>query len=297
MKEVSWMEFQQLLYFIMLAEIKNFTKASEKLFVSQPALSKSITRLEDELDVALIKREGKQISLTEEGKIFYRHSKKIITDIKSAKTELYDISRKYHPTIRIKVCALTGIMPDIIHDFILKNPGVKFELRYGDATNYNDIEYDFIINSTPRTFSSRNKTNILREDLLLISERRNECDGNMYSIEELNEKDMIFPSQNCYYYETVSQLLKKKEIKPNVVAYSDDPVTILELVKKGVGISLMPEYSMPRSYKDEINIRVPNDRNMCRTITLHSNNYNYISTDVRSFGAFIQKYVNNLHAK
>ena len=77
------MELRQLIYFITISETKNFTRAAEKLFISQPALTKQINALESELDVRLFDRTNKAVTLTAAGRTFYLHATQVINEVNS----------------------------------------------------------------------------------------------------------------------------------------------------------------------------------------------------------------------
>ena len=68
------MNLQHLEYFITIAKTKNFTTASNILLVTQPALSKAISKLEEELEVPLFKKSGRNIELTRFGEVFLTHA-------------------------------------------------------------------------------------------------------------------------------------------------------------------------------------------------------------------------------
>lgn len=76
------MNLQQLEYFKIIAETKNFTTASDILSVTQPALSKAISKLEEELDVKLFQREGRNIKITEFGDVFWNMPKELWVKLK-----------------------------------------------------------------------------------------------------------------------------------------------------------------------------------------------------------------------
>ena len=79
------MKRMQLEYFVRIVEEKSFTKAAEKLFISQPALSKSIRALEAELGVTLFKRDPRELSLTSEGENVYCYAVDILNYWQSRK--------------------------------------------------------------------------------------------------------------------------------------------------------------------------------------------------------------------
>ena len=83
------MKRMQLEYFVRIVEEKSFTKAAEKLFISQPALSKSIRALEAELGVTLFKRDPRELSLTSEGENVYCYAVDILNYWQSRTAELF----------------------------------------------------------------------------------------------------------------------------------------------------------------------------------------------------------------
>ena len=83
----------RLITFITLAKIKSFTKASEILNLTQPAVSQQIKYLEEYYGVNLISKKGRQIKLTEEGEILYRYSKQIELLLRSLEGELKNKSQ------------------------------------------------------------------------------------------------------------------------------------------------------------------------------------------------------------
>ena len=86
------MEMRQLRYFLAVAECRNFTRAAEKMHVSQPSLSIQISALEDELSVPLFDRLGRQTCLTEAGRLFHEHAERIIRETERPFESLYERS-------------------------------------------------------------------------------------------------------------------------------------------------------------------------------------------------------------
>ena len=85
------MNLQQLEYFKVIAETKNFTEASNILSVTQPALSKAISKLEEELDVKLFQREGRNIKITKFGEAFLKYAKEALNEIERGKLKLKEM--------------------------------------------------------------------------------------------------------------------------------------------------------------------------------------------------------------
>lgn len=95
------MDLQQLMYFKTVATLGKISDAAESLFISAPALSTSISRLEKELGVRLFDRSGNRITLNTQGKIFLKHTNQILSNLESAKLELCQSLLQQSPCISL----------------------------------------------------------------------------------------------------------------------------------------------------------------------------------------------------
>nr|WP_025986956.1 LysR family transcriptional regulator [Bacillus anthracis] len=86
------MDIRKLRYFIVIAEEKQLTRAAQRLHMAQPPLSRQLSLLEQELSVNLFERNGRNMLLTEEGKILYMKAKNIILQLEETITEIKDTS-------------------------------------------------------------------------------------------------------------------------------------------------------------------------------------------------------------
>ena len=86
------MTFNQLLYFQTVSEYENYHKAAEKLYLSQPSLSRSISSLEKELGVMLFEKQGRGIVLTKAGRLFQEYTERILSECEVAKTKMNEIA-------------------------------------------------------------------------------------------------------------------------------------------------------------------------------------------------------------
>ena len=105
------MELRQLEYFAEVCRVRNFTKASENLHVAQPAVTKSIQRLEEELGTQLIDRTVKPLRLTERGERFYRRVEDILRRLEGAGAEAAEQVNSHRP-LSVCVSPMSGILVD-----------------------------------------------------------------------------------------------------------------------------------------------------------------------------------------
>ena len=127
---------QQLRILKAVATEKNFTKAAEILYLSQPSLSKQIKTLEKNLDILLINRENNRISLTENGKVFLQYSERILALCEESCRALIDLKNGDRGSLHIGTSQTVGtyLMPQILALF---------------AQNYPQINLKVQVNSTP----------------------------------------------------------------------------------------------------------------------------------------------------
>ena len=124
------MNLQQLEYFKVIAETKNFTEASNILSVTQPALSKAISKLEEELDVKLFQREGRNIKITKFGEAFLKYAKEALNEIERGKLKLKEMKNNNDMIISISStnCIGATYIPFLISSFFNHNLKVKFNM-------------------------------------------------------------------------------------------------------------------------------------------------------------------------
>ncbi|KJZ96112.1 Hydrogen peroxide-inducible activator [Clostridium sp. IBUN22A] len=125
------MNLQQLEYFKVIAETKNFTVSSNILSVTQPALSKAISKLEKELDVKLFERDGRNIKITEFGNEFLKYAENALNEIDRGKDRLREMKSSEDRTISISstYCIGSTFIPFLISSFFNTKIRVKFNIN------------------------------------------------------------------------------------------------------------------------------------------------------------------------
>jgi DNA-binding transcriptional LysR family regulator len=124
------MDIRQLTYFLEVARQQSMTKAAEVLHVSQPALSKMVKGLEEELDMTLIIRSNKSSEVTDAGKIVMDYAKKMIALMNEMTTTLSDMTNLQHGSIQIGIPPIAGSLffPKVIAEFHKAYPNIKINI-------------------------------------------------------------------------------------------------------------------------------------------------------------------------
>lgn len=127
------MDFNQLKNFTVIAELGSITKAAATLSVAQPALSRQIKKLEEELGIPLFYRHGHGVSLTDEGQVFLEQSSRLITDFHSLKRNAASWGSQVTGTVSIGMPPTVArvIGSDLVVSFKQKFPEASIELSEG----------------------------------------------------------------------------------------------------------------------------------------------------------------------
>ncbi|WP_147412785.1 LysR substrate-binding domain-containing protein [Rhizobium sp. AG855] len=126
------MDLRQIRYFIAVAEDEHFGRASERIHIAQPALSRQIQLLEGELGVTLFERLPRGVKLSAAGVTFRDHCRKILVDLSHAVSETQAVSRGESGMLKlgfIEVAAWNGVIPETIMAFRRDNPNVTLVLN------------------------------------------------------------------------------------------------------------------------------------------------------------------------
>ncbi|MFH5181304.1 LysR family transcriptional regulator [Paenibacillus sp. TAB 01] len=130
------MEWQQLEYFRTVAKTEHFTKAAEQLAISQPALSRSVTKLEEELGVHLFDRLGRSVQLNPMGKLFLKRVERALQEIQDGIEEVRQFHDPDAGTVSLAFLMTFGlhILPDLIGKFNRMYPKIEFLLYQNPTT-------------------------------------------------------------------------------------------------------------------------------------------------------------------
>ncbi|MGG7177888.1 LysR family transcriptional regulator [Clostridium paraputrificum] len=242
------MNLQQLEYLKVISETENFTTASKILSVTQPALSKAISKLEEELNVPLFEKNGRNIKLTTFGKIFLSHTNIALMEIQKGVKELQDIISPETGTISIASTSSIGryFMPFLISDFLNISPNTKFQFNHESVTNIlSDLKsgkidlgfYDCIgsVNLHPEIQSIA----IKKEEYVLIVPKKHR----LANTKEVSLKDLKDESFVAFCEEKKDKMLSYADLLgyiPKISIRPNESSMLEGLVAAGAGISIVP---------------------------------------------------------
>ncbi|GGF20215.1 LysR family transcriptional regulator [Halobacillus andaensis] len=249
------MNYLSLHYFLSIAYHLNFSKAAEALHISQPGLSQQIAILEKELDVKLLKRSTRQVSLTEEGEFLYQQLTPSFESIQNSVNELKQIGATAHMTIKIATVpsAASHIVPNLLKELKRRYPKISFFIK--ETTSVHAVklvhsgEYHLAFIRTPidvkRTIRSPLQwKEFKRHELkLAVSSKHPSALNSTVNLEDFAE-ELFFhfdPDHSPALYSLVEHACLSAGFVPKTVGTGPEILTIANLIKEDIGITLLPE--------------------------------------------------------
>lgn len=243
------MTITQLNYVLAIAEHKNFTKAAEKCFVTQPTLSTQIQKLEEELDILIFDRSKKPIELTDVGKKIVIQAKNIVNE----SDRIQDIVDQQKGFIggEFKMGIIPTVMPTLLpmflKAFIKKYPKVKLkieELTTEDIiTKIKDGHLDAAIVSTPLENETIKERVLFYEPFVgYIPHNHRLSSKKKIAVSDLEIDDMLLLEDGHCFRDGVINLCKafKKQTDDSFQLESGSIETLVKLSNEGLGMTLLP---------------------------------------------------------
>lgn len=253
------MDFKELESFVTIAKVKSFSKASEKLFLTQPALSNHISKLEKELGITLFERNNRKTELTPAGQQFYISAQEILNQRENALLSLEKYQGKIDGMLQIATSSVPGqyIMPDILTGFHRLYPDVTFNLHYlssGEVTNLivaGDLDFGFV-------GAEPDNRNIVYEkvadDELVVIAPNFPPFNRMTSItfERLLDEPLLLRKDGSgtrQAFDTAYRAFAQLGKPAKILSYMDNNEMIMLCVKAGLGLSLVSQISIEDKVK------------------------------------------------
>lgn len=237
-------DFELYRIFYEVASVKNITKASEKLLISQPAISKSIKNLETQLGGQLFVRTKKGVTLTEEGKIFYDYIKQAIEYINNAESKFTNLIKLECGTIRI------GINTTLAKEFLIHyikifhelHPKINIQIITGLTTSLiTQLKaglIDIVVLNLP--FDTDKDIKLIPckkiQDVFIVSKKYKGLCNKVMELKELNNYPLILQDEKSNTRKFLDDFCKKNNLclKPEMTLASYSLVT--EFTKIGLGV-------------------------------------------------------------
>lgn len=241
------MNLQQLEYFKVIAETKNFTTASNILSVTQPALSKAISKLEEELDVLLFEREGRNIKITKFGEEFFKYVDSALNEIERGKEKLKDMKKSNDRVISISSnhCIGSTFIPFLISNFINNKLQVKFNINNQSTEEilkdlqHSRVDFGFFDNIEEIEKYPEVDFKLVKKEeyVLIVPKNHHLANREEVNLSELkDEYFIVYKDKSCGEKISYSEFI---DYTPKILAEPSEGGILSGLVASGAGIAIV----------------------------------------------------------
>jgi len=261
------LELLQLKYFCKIAEQGNISNVAKELLISQPSLSKSIKKLEEELGTPLFDRKPGKIILNESGKIFYAQIKQGLSYIDDGIHQVKEMNSPNH-YVRLLACAMTGSLASLTSSFQEKFPQINLSVeRLQHVLQKPTADYDLVLSELPQVRPHFNQLKILDEKLGLgVAQEHPLAKFKSIYISQAKSFDFIAYPKGRNTRTHLDKFCNAAGFKPNIVSEIDHISMYLPLLKRG--ISLISFGSYYYTYRERLTFVPLNDEGSMREICI-----------------------------
>lgn len=239
------MEISQLRYFLKVAERQSFTRAAEELQMTQPALSRSIARLEEEIGQPLFERQTRVVLLTDAGRLLQTRAEQILALIDDALAEITDDGESG----RVRVGAIPTIapffLPSVLRMFRDHHPraaAIVFEEttdRLLHRCSQGEVDLAILAAPVPKQYLEVEP--LFEEELLLVLPADHRlADKKQVAAADIQHEPFVLLHETHCLSDTVLAFCRQKAVHPLAVERTSQLAMVQELVALGHGVSLIP---------------------------------------------------------
>jgi LysR family hydrogen peroxide-inducible transcriptional activator len=238
----------QLRYFLAVAELGSFSKAAASCYVSQPALSIQIQKLETELEQRLLNRTIGRITVTEAGRLLEVRAKRILADLESAKREVQSVDKTSAGLVTFGVLPTIApyFLPAVLQDFRESTPNIGFSIHEENTSRLlqmvKDQHLDFALACPPVKERGFEIEKLLSEEwLLALSPQNSLSSKNQIQMEDLHSENFILLNEGNFLSDQILAFCNRHKLGSKNMIRTGQISTVLSLVQAGIGVSLIPQ--------------------------------------------------------
>lgn len=291
------MELNQLKYFLEVAKRQHVTKSAEKLHIAQPALTKSIHRLEEELGVPLFCANGRNIMLTEYGKFLQTKLEPIIAELDAVPKMLKAMAQLENETIHLNVLAASTVVTDAIILYQKQHANLHFQLMQNSESKLYDIGV-----TTRQPHKTENQVSqsefVFTEQIFLAVTRSHPLAAKSeISLIEAADEGFISLMGSRQFRWICDRICSQAGFTPNIIFESDNPAAVKNMIAANMGVGFWPEFTWGELNNDSIKLLKITEPLCQRDIVFDCNMNKSDSTAVLDFFEFLNKYCAAVQSK
>lgn len=244
------MELAKLRYFYQVAKTGNVTKAADEIHIAQPALSKAIKQLEEELGVPLFYKKGRNICLTVFGRHLQMRLESILPQIDGIADEIQSLKAEQRRTVKLNVLTASTAITEMVVDYKKKHKGTIFQLIQNEAETDCDVSVrlgDMENGVYPKPLRS---VTIEEEIYLAVPKSSSYAEKESIYLDEVKDEWFVHLAGSRPFRAICDGLCAKAGFTPKTSFESDSPTAVKNIIGANAGVGFWPEYTWGRVSTD-----------------------------------------------
>lgn len=284
------MDLKQLNYFVTIVEHKSFSKAAQKLHISQPSLSNAVKSLENELGFQILDRNTRNIELTEAGTILYKKASRLLLEMDIVKKEMDDVKNIGGGEIQLGMIeSVKHWIPKVILQYNKEFPNMRIKLT--EVLSGNDVKNSLRNYNTHAIITNQfiqeediETIPLYTEKLVLVLHESNQLTNYpTVTLKDLVGEPFIISSEGFQTREDVLNAFEMEDVIPTIKYEIERFETALSLVREGIGITLIPENYLQALPDHTLVTKSIDSPSLDRTVYLTYLKNRYVSPAIHGF--------------
>jgi LysR family cyn operon transcriptional activator len=245
------LEIRHLRYFLAVAEAGSFSRAADRLGISQPSVSQQMRDLEAGLRVSLFQRRGKRILLTSTGLIFQEHARALLRELENFLQEVSSEPGRLRGTLHLGVVPVLNVplVPELMGMFAADHPGISLIVEEISSTEIEtaleegrmDVGLGFLTRHSPNLRYERLCTD---EFALIVSESHPWSKRQVIPLSELHQQRLLQLPDSFVMRRMIDDVFRNHQIRPRTVAEINAIETLLRSLTPLNAAALMPKIAL-----------------------------------------------------
>lgn len=289
-------DFDQLSHFLAVAKAENLTRAAAEIGLSQPALSRSIQKLEQIVGEPLFERQARGVKLTEIGTFLEARAKQIKHLVDDTFAELNEASNRGIVRLGVIPTIAPYLLPTLLKRFGREHPDIKIQVREDTTQNIirhcKDGDIDLALVALPILEKQLEVEPLFQDELLLVFPKGHSLESKQrIRLPDIQEFPFISLDRQHCLSDNIAEYCSQKSIAPVTIERTNQLATIQELVALQHGISIIPAMAQRLDKSKSRSYRSFAGEKPSRTIALLLNPKRYEHRFVRLFKEYVRMFV------
>ncbi|WP_028596230.1 LysR family transcriptional regulator [Paenibacillus assamensis] len=290
------MDIKQLHYFVTVADQLSYSKAAQKLHISQPSLSNAIKNIEREVGSPLFERSTRKIELTDAGIVLYQKSIGLLSQMNILKKEMEEVKMTGRGELVIGMIeSVRQWVPQVIGEYQSRFPSIHIKLfevlsRKAVVNSLRKYHTHLIITNQCIHEDDIESIPLYHEKLVLVLHRDHALSRKKsITLEELEQEPFIISMEGFQTREDILHAFALEQVSPNIKFEIERFETALTLVRENLGIAIMPENYLVEPRDPTIVRKTIDSPALERTVYLMFMKNRYLAPAVQCFLEEIQR--------